>query len=79
MRKQAIATTQEWVPQDDMYVDAHALADRVFGGTVSEDVIWRWARTGTIPYVRLGRTRGTMFHIGAVKAALRERETRAAQ
>lgn len=79
MRKQTVTAVPEWVPQDDVYVDVHTLAERVFADCVSEDVIWRWARTGIIPYVRTGKTRGTVFHIGAVKAALRERETRAAQ
>lgn len=78
MRRQVVPAP-EWPPQDDIYLDVHGLAERVFGGTVSEDIIWRWARTGVIPCVRTGRTRGTLFHVGAVKAALRERETRAAQ
>ena len=77
MRKQT--TAPEWAPEEDVYLGVHALAEHVFAGCVSEDVIWRWARTGIIPCVRTGKTRGMVFHVGSVKAALRERETRAAQ
>ena len=63
--------TIQWAPEDDVYVSAASIAQRVFAGELSEDSIWRFARKGVIPYVRV-KGIGMRFHVGAVKQALRE-------
>ena len=61
-----------WAPEDDVYVSASSIAERVFAGELSEESIWRFARKGVIPYVKIQGI-GMRFHVGAVKQALRER------
>lgn len=63
---------RKWDVQDDIWVSASTIAERLFGGEVSEDTVWRWARTGVVPYTRT-QGKGIKFHLGMVKQALMER------
>lgn len=62
----------KWEPADDVFLSAAGIAERLFGGEISEDTIWRWARSGVIPYTRL-QGKSIKFHLGMVKEALLQR------
>lgn len=68
----AVHVQPQWAPEDDVYVGASSIAERVFAGELTEDSVWRFARKGVIPYVKI-QGLGMRFHVGAVKQALRER------
>lgn len=65
-------TVERWNSQDDVFLSAAGIADRLFGGEITEDTVWRWARTGVIPYTRT-QGKGIKFHLGMVKEALFQR------